>query len=133
MTILPSDDAFGIISFSPDSLNRSVREGSGSSVSLTVQRTRGVLGPSTVFWEVSGDGAVDVENTNGFVVLAENTNSTQITIRIKDDVVCIKVSYTVSLCKTLSRFDKSCSNVIRSLCLKFVEADWFVLKSHYLL
>ena len=90
MTILPSDDAFGIISFSPDSLNHSVREGSGSSVSLTVQRTRGVLGPSTVFWEVSGDGAVDVENTNGFVVLAENTNSTQITIRIKDDVVCIK-------------------------------------------
>lgn len=102
MTILPSDDAFGIISFSPDSLNHSVREGSGSSVSLTVQRTRGVLGPSTVYWEVSGDGAIDVENTNGFVVLAENTNSTQITIRIKDDVVCIKVSCTVSLCKALA-------------------------------
>ncbi|PFX17387.1 G-protein coupled receptor 98 [Stylophora pistillata] len=85
VTILPSDDAFGIISYSPDSLNRSVREGSGSTVSLTVQRTRGVLGPSSVYWEVSRDGAVDVENTNGFVVLAKNSNSTQITIRIKED------------------------------------------------
>ena len=88
MTILPSDDAFGIISFAPDSLSRTVGEASGSTVILTVQRTRGVLGPSTVYWEVSGEGARDVENTDGFVVLNENSNSTQITIRIKQDAVC---------------------------------------------
>ena len=88
VTILPSDDAFGVISFAPDSLSRTVTEASGSIVRLTVQRTGGLLGNSTVYWEVSGQGAHDVENTNGSVVLAVNSNSTQITIRIKEDVVC---------------------------------------------
>lgn len=88
VTILPSDDAFGVISFAPDSLSRTVTEASGSVVHLTVQRTGGLLGPSTVYWEVSGQGAHDVENTNGSVVLAVNSNSTQIAIRIKEDVVC---------------------------------------------
>lgn len=88
MTILPSDDAFGIISFASDSLSRTVSEGSGSTVNLTVQRTRGVLGPSTVYWQVSGQGARDVENTDGFAVLSEYINNTQIAIRIKQDAVC---------------------------------------------
>ena len=88
VTILPSDDAFGVISFAPDSLSRTVSEASGSTVYLTVQRIDGLLGPSTVYWEVSGEGAHDVENTNGSVVLAVNSNTTQIAIRIKEDVVC---------------------------------------------
>ena len=88
VTILPSDDAFGIISFAPDSLSRVVSEGSGSTVQLTVQRTRGVLGPSSVYWEVSGPGANDVENTDGFVLLRNSSNTTQIAIRIKQDAVC---------------------------------------------
>ena len=87
MTILPSDDAFGVISFAPDSLSRTVSEASGSTVHLTVQRTGGLLGPSTVYWQVSGQGAQDVENTNGSVVLAVSRNSTQIAIRIKEDAV----------------------------------------------
>jgi len=93
VTILPSDDAFGVISFAPDSLSRTVSEGSGSTVSLTVQRTGGVLGPSTVYWQVSGKGAQDVENANGSVVLATNSNSTQITIRIEEDAVCCFVLF----------------------------------------
>lgn len=88
MTILPSDDAFGIISFAPDSLSRVVSEGSGSTVYLTVRRTRGLLGPSNVYWQVSGQGAQDVENTDGFVLLSEFSNTTQIAIRIKEDAVC---------------------------------------------
>ena len=93
VTILPSDDAFGVISFAPDSLSRTVSEGSGSTVSLTVQRTGGVLGPSTVYWQVSGKGAQDVENANGSVVLVTNSNSTQITIRIEEDAVCCFVLF----------------------------------------
>lgn len=88
MTILPSDDAFGIISFAPDSLSRVVSEGSGSTVYLTVRRTRGLLGPSNVYWQVSGPGAQDVENTDGFVLLSEFSNTTLIAIRIKEDAVC---------------------------------------------
>ena len=88
MTILPSDDAFGIISFAPDSLSRVVSEGSGSTAYLTVRRTRGLLGPSNVYWQVSGPGAHDVENTDGFVLLSEFSNTTQIAIRIKEDAVC---------------------------------------------
>lgn len=87
MTILPSDDAFGVISFAPDSLSRTVSEASGNTVRLTVQRTGGLLGPSTVYWQVSGQGAQDVENTNGSVVLAVSRNSTLIAIRIKEDAV----------------------------------------------
>lgn len=88
MTILPSDDAFGVISFAPDSLSRTVSEASGSTVYLTVQRTGGVLGSSTVYWQVSGQGSEDVENINGSVVLAVFSNNTQIAIRIKEDSVC---------------------------------------------
>ena len=90
MTILPSDDAFGVISFAPDSLSHTISEGSGSTVSLTVQRREGLLGASTVYWQVSGQAALDVENTNGSVVLPVNVNSTQISIRIKDDVVSVQ-------------------------------------------
>ncbi|XP_068693739.1 adhesion G-protein coupled receptor V1-like isoform X3 [Montipora foliosa] len=87
VTILPSDDAFGVFSFAPDSLSRTINEASGSTVLLTVQRTRGLLGGSTVYWQVSGQATPDVENTNGSVVLPVNVNSTQIAIRIKEDVV----------------------------------------------
>ena len=97
MTILPSDDAFGIISFAPDSLSRIVRESSGSTVYLTVRRTRGLLGPSNVYWQVSGPGAPDVENTNGFVLLSEFSNETQIAIRIRQDAVCCFIYYLLSL------------------------------------
>lgn len=89
VTILPSDDAFGVISFAPDSLSHTISEASGSTVSLTVQRREGLLGASTVYWQVSGQAALDVENTNGSVVLPVNVNSTQISIRIKDDVVSV--------------------------------------------
>ena len=88
VTILPSDDAFGVINFAADSLSRTVSEASGSTVHLTVQRTGGVLGPSTVHWQVSGPGAQDVETANGSVVLTVSSNSTQIAIRIKEDAVC---------------------------------------------
>ena len=97
VTILPSDDAFGIISFAPDSLSRIVRESSGSTVYLTVRRTRGLLGPSNVYWQVSGPGAPDVENTNGFVLLSEFSNETQIAIRIRQDAVCCFIYYLLSL------------------------------------
>lgn len=108
MTILPSDDAFGIISFAPDSLSRIVREGSGSTVYLTVRRTHGLLGPSNVYWQVSGPGAPDVENTNGFVLLSELRNETQIAIRIKQDAVCSFRYYLLSL---------SSQSVCLSVCL----------------
>ena len=61
VTILPSDDAFGVINFAPDSLSRTVSEASGSTLYLTVRRTGGLLGPSTVYWQVSGQGAPDVQ------------------------------------------------------------------------
>lgn len=118
MTILPSDDAFGIISFAPDSLSRVVSEGSGSTVYLTVRRTRGLLGPSNVYWQVSGPGAHDVENTDGFVLLSEFSNTTQIAIRIKEDAVCYLDNFLLSLSPYLS-----CNLSVRiclSVCLSVV-------------
>lgn len=112
VTILPSDDAFGVISFAPDSLSRTVSEASGSTLYLTVQRTGGLLGPSTVYWQVSGQGAQDVQNTNGSVVLAVNTNSTQIAIRITEDAVCCFL-YRVSCCSFFMR--GSVGHVMRKL------------------
>lgn len=105
VTILPSDDAFGIISFAPDSLSRVVSEGSGNTVHLTVRRTRGLLGPSNVYWQVSGPGAHDVENTDGFVLLSEFSNTTQIAIRIKQDAVCYFRYCLVSLSPSLRPSD----------------------------
>ena len=128
MTILPSDDAFGIISFAPDSLSRIVRESSGSTVYLTVRRTRGLLGPSNVYWQVSGPGAPDVENTNGFVLLSEFSNETQIAIRIRQDAVCCFIYYLLSLSP-----QSVCLSVFPSVHLSFcslvcpsVRSVWYV-------
>ena len=88
VTILASDDAFGVIRFAPESLSRTAREGPGSSILLTIQRSEGLLGPATVYWAVYGAGASDLETTSGSVTLETGSNATRIVLRVTEDQVC---------------------------------------------
>jgi len=83
--ILPSDDAYGVMNFTQNSLLRLVNE--SSTTILDIQRTGGALGPTTVYWKAIGPNSNDVTPMEGFVVLATGQRSAQIELTIADDVV----------------------------------------------
>ena len=85
--ILPSDDAFGVVNFTANSLMQTVTEGTGSSATFTVQRTGGTLGAVIVYWQASGKDLRDLIDTNGTVVIATGSRTAQFSIRIRADEV----------------------------------------------
>lgn len=99
VVILPSDDAFGVMNFTQNSLMRTVNEGSGSSTTMTVQRSGGTLGSATVHWQASGKDLNDLINTNGTVTIATGSRTAQFVIRIKGDEVSVFIYFFFSLFK----------------------------------
>ncbi|XP_048584248.1 adhesion G-protein coupled receptor V1 isoform X2 [Nematostella vectensis] len=83
--ILPSDDAFGVMNFTAESLTRTVQE--DSLVTLTVVRAGGTLGSVTLYWAASGQGSQDIQPVDGYVSLSTGQTSASIDIRINQDSV----------------------------------------------
>ena len=87
VTILPSDDAFGVISFTSDSLSATLDETPGSQVMLRIQRTGGALGPVRVKWSATGPDKHDLVNYTGSQDFRSGQNLTTLVVKVKDDVV----------------------------------------------
>ena len=85
--ISPSDDAFGVISFTSDSLSATLDEAAGSQVALNLQRTGGVLGLVKVLWSATGPDVHDLVNYTGYQEFRTGQNHTTLVIKVKDDVV----------------------------------------------
>eukprot|EP00794_Sanderia_malayensis_P009868 gene9868-10878_t len=83
VTILPSDDAFGVFSFANSSNTVTVSEGQGT-VQLTIARKGGLLGAVNVAWRLN-NGLSDFATTQGSVMFATNENEKKFTIPIIDD------------------------------------------------
>lgn len=86
INILPSDDAFGVFSFSAGSRSIVVQESAGS-VTLTVERMGGALGVVSVYWEVQGAAGEDISPSSDMVVFAEGQTSAGIVLTILNDTV----------------------------------------------
>ena len=86
INILPSDDAFGVFSFSAGSLSIVTQESAGS-VTLTVERTGGALGMVSVNWEVRGAASADVTPSSGVAVFTEGQRDATIVLIIVNDTV----------------------------------------------
>lgn len=86
VTILPSDDAFGVINFTSSSLVKIVHE--GQIVKLELRRTGGALRPIYIFWEVGKFGDDFLERT-GEVLMDKNQINASLLLTVKKDLVCI--------------------------------------------
>ncbi len=88
INILPSDDAFGVFSYTEDSLSKVVEEGVAS-VSFSVFRgSKGSFGDVSVYWEVEGPEG-DVTPTNGYVNFTEGQVSADLTLTLNNDMVSV--------------------------------------------
>ena len=85
ITIQPSDEAFGIFSFLPDSLSRVVSE-DDVSTTLYIQRTGGLLADVTLTWVLVGSsGPTDISPSAGTVYFAEGVDNGEIQFIIIPD------------------------------------------------
>eukprot|EP00118_Oscarella_pearsei_P022727 m.265821 g.265821 ORF g.265821 m.265821 type:complete len:6112 (+) comp40493_c2_seq23:779-19114(+) len=85
--IRPSDNAFGVVAFTPSSLAVSVNE-MAAPVSLDVLRTGGSLGPVTIYWEAEQAAAIqDLSPYNGSVTLDTGNTAGVINFIVSDDAV----------------------------------------------
>ena len=84
--ILPSDDAFGVFSFTTSSLVQVVEEAPSAEVTFTIQRMGGALGAVVVNWQAR-QFAEDVSPPSGNVSfgIGEIENSFSITV-LEDQV-----------------------------------------------
>ena len=87
--ILPSDDAFGVFSFSSDSLARVVAEQEGGTVvTLTVQRAGGTFDSVSVYWEVQeGGGNGDITPAVGQIDFVEGQIEEELVLIVSNDMV----------------------------------------------
>lgn len=86
--ILPSDDAFGVFSFSSDSLARVVTEqDGGTAVRLTIQREGGTFESVDVYWEVEGGASGDISPASGQVSFDEGQMEKDLVLTVNNDVV----------------------------------------------
>ena len=85
ITILSSDDAYGVFSFANSSLNTTVTE--TSSAVLSVVRMIGSLGTVRVSWELV-NGSSDFSVQNGSVTFISGQTVSQISIPVVNDAVC---------------------------------------------
>lgn len=86
INILPSDDAFGVFSFSAGSRSIVTQESAGS-VTLIIERMGGALGVVSVNWEVQGAASADVTPSSDVVVFAEGQRVATIVLSILNDTV----------------------------------------------
>lgn len=87
INILPSDDAFGIFSFTDDSLSKVVEESGGSATFTIFRGSKGSFGDVAVYWEVEGP-AGDVTPSSGYTNFTTGQVSADISITVNNDVVC---------------------------------------------
>ena len=85
VSVLPSDDAYGVFSFTDDSVSVLAQE--HRTVLLTVQRVGGLLGNVTVYWEAHGNYSMDVNPSAGEVTFLEEASLEIISITIVNDTV----------------------------------------------
>ncbi|XP_031564731.1 adhesion G-protein coupled receptor V1-like [Actinia tenebrosa] len=83
VNILPSDDAFGVLNFTQDSIEKTVEE--SASVVLTIMRSASSLGPVTVYWKAIGPHQDDLMPMEGNVELPTGKETAQIQFRVADD------------------------------------------------
>ena len=87
VTIVPSDDAFGVLAFRLDSLSRVVSEDTAA-LSLYLQRSGGLLGDVTLHWNLIGSsGPTDISPASGTVDFGEGVDSGTIEFSIVPDQI----------------------------------------------
>ncbi|XP_057301693.1 adhesion G-protein coupled receptor V1-like isoform X2 [Hydractinia symbiolongicarpus] len=93
VTILESDEPYGLIAFSnsPLNINQTIRElpTSNSIATFQVSRSKGTLGAIDVFWAVANDNhnITDLNPLNGMVNLREGHNTGTFSIIVKQDQI----------------------------------------------
>ncbi|XP_039258016.2 adhesion G-protein coupled receptor V1-like isoform X1 [Styela clava] len=98
--ISPSDNAYGVYQFNPESLSVFVEEpDSGKNATkLQVKRTGGVLGQTVLKWKVKSDPDGDLDHDSGEVNFNFGQRSTEIEISVlADDVPEFAEHFTVKL------------------------------------
>ena len=87
VTIVPSDDAFGVFSFRSDSLSTVVTEETAG-LSLLLQRGGGLLGDVTLYWSLMGSsGPTDIFPAEGTVYFGQGVASGTIELSIVPDQI----------------------------------------------
>lgn len=89
VSILPSDDAFGVFGFTNDSLAHLVSERDGGTpVALSVSRRGGSFGEVGVHWRVMGPVG-DITPASGVVVFGMGQTEGSIMLTVADDLVSL--------------------------------------------
>ena len=127
--ILPSDDAFGVFSFSADSLSRLVSEEvGGTPVTLSVERLGGTFDDVSVYWEVEGGESDDISPTSGRIDFPEGVMEGELRVTINNDQVwkfgCLCV-VCVCVCVCACVYVDMCVSVCVCVCVHV-----FVLCTH---
>ena len=88
INILPSDDAFGLFSFTENSLSKVVDEQSGGTpVFLTITRgSKGSFGNVSIYWEAE-ESAEDITPSSGWVDFSQGQLAADLNIMVNNDVV----------------------------------------------
>ena len=84
--IAPSDDAFGVFSFTTRSLVQVVEEAPSAQVTFTIQRTGGALGAVLVHWQATRF-AEDVNPPSGNVSFERDQTENSFTVTVLEDQV----------------------------------------------
>ncbi|CAG2257626.1 ADGRV1 [Mytilus edulis] len=90
VVIRASDGAFGKFQFSDSSLNvetNELGESGYTSVFLRVDRLQGIIGTSTVTWEVLGNQDNDIVDLNGIIVFNHGDTSQNLEVKVRADTV----------------------------------------------
>ncbi|KAM6148616.1 adhesion G-protein coupled receptor V1 [Erethizon dorsatum] len=98
ITILPNDDAYGVVAFAQNSLYKQVEEMEQDSlVTLNVERLKGTYGRVIVAWEADGSVS-DIFPTSGVISFAEGQALSTITLTVlADDTPELSEVVTVTL------------------------------------
>ena len=84
--IAPSDDAFGVFSFTTSSLVQVVEEAPSAEVTFTIQRTGGALGAVLVHWQATRF-AEDVSPPSGNVSFERDQTENSFSVTVLEDQV----------------------------------------------
>ncbi|VDI35962.1 G-protein coupled receptor 98 [Mytilus galloprovincialis] len=90
VVIRASDGAFGKFQFSDSSLNvetNELGESGYTSVFLRVDRLQGIIGTSTVTWEILGNQDNDIVDLNGIIVFNHGDTSQNLEVKVRADTV----------------------------------------------
>ena len=110
--IVPSDDAFGVFSFTTSSLVQVVEEAPSAEVTFTIQRTGGVLGAVLVHWEAT-QFAEDVSPPSGNVSFERDQTENSFSVTVLEDQVRQNLHlgiHTFSCKIVATRISRGCHN-----------------------